>query len=116
MVCLDSYRTAEEIDRVFLRTGIVTSGSQTSEGIVNSASSKPHIVVTTPGPEPAAQDGYRTALVLDSRFLRGDGPGSEIDFVHEVYRTVTRARPACDDGHTMSAGRIDPVFLRMLST
>lgn len=115
-VRLGSHRTAEEIGKAFPGTGIVMSGSQASEGIVDSVSGKPRIVVATPGSEPAAQGGYRAALVLDSRFLRGDGPGSEIGFVRKACRIVARVRPARDGGHVMFAGGIDPVFLRMLST
>ena len=113
---LGSHRTAEEIGKAFPGTGIVMSGSQASEGIVDSVSGKPRIVVATPGSEPAAQGGYRAALVLDSRFLRGDGPGSEIEFVRRACRIVARVRPAREGGHVMFAGGIDPVFLRMLNT
>ena len=115
-VRLGSHRTAEEIGKAFPGKGIVMSGSQASEGIVDSVSGKPRIVVATPGSEPAAQGGYRAALVLDSRFLRGDGPGSEIEFVRRVSRIVARVRPAHEGGHVMFAGGIDPVFLRMLSS
>ena len=115
-VRLGSHRTAEEIGKAFPGTGIVMSGSQASEGIVDSVSGKPRIVVATPGSEPAAQGGYRAALVLDSRFLRGDGPGSEIEFVRRACRIVARVRPAREGGHVMFAGGIDPVFLRMLNT
>ena len=113
---LGSHRTAEEIGKAFPGTGIVMSGSQASEGIVDSVSGKPRIVVATPGSEPAAQGGYRAALVLDSRFLRGDGPGSEIEFVRRACRIVARVRPAREGGHVMFAGGIDPVFLRILNT
>ncbi|MDO4887948.1 MAG: primosomal protein N' [Actinomycetaceae bacterium] len=106
-VRLGSHRTAEEVGRAFPGTGIILSGARTSEGIVESVSAKPRIVVATPGAEPWADGGYAAALVLDSRYLLGQGPGSQIEFLRRITRVASRVRPAREGGHVMFAGGVD---------
>lgn len=56
-------RTAEELGRAFPGVPVLTSGG---DKIVDSIGSGPRVVVSTPGAEPVAEDGYGAAIVLDT--------------------------------------------------
>lgn len=55
-------RTAEELGRAFPGTPIRTSGA---DAVLATVPDKPAVVVSTPGAEPVAEDGYGAALLLD---------------------------------------------------
>ncbi len=112
---IGSHRTAEEFGKAFPGTGVLLSGAQSSDGIIASVSGKPRIVVATPGAEPVAEGGYAAALVLDSRFLKGKGLGSETQFVRRAARVVVRVRPARAGGHVMFVGGADPEIVAALN-
>lgn len=109
-----SHRTAEEIGRAFPGVGILVSGAQASGGIINEISRTSRIVVATPGAEPRVEGGYAAGLVLDSRFLQGDGPGSDIEFVRKISRIASRISPSGGGGHLMFAGGIEPELVSAL--
>lgn len=112
---IGSHRTAEEFGKAFPGTGVVLSGAQSADGIIATVSAKPRIVVATPGAEPAAETGYAAALVLDSRFLAGQGLGSETQFVRRAARAIVRVRPARAGGHVMFVGGADPEAIAALN-
>ncbi|MFT0847127.1 primosomal protein N' [Actinomycetaceae bacterium L2_0104] len=114
-VRIGSHRTAEEFGKAFPGTGVLLSGAQSSDGIIASVSAKPRIVVATPGAEPVAEGGYAAALVLDSRFLKGQGLGSETQFVRRAARVVVRVRPARAGGHVMFVGGADQEIVAALN-
>ena len=111
-----SHRTAEEIGRAFPGVGVILSGAQSADGISENVSDGSRIVVATPGAEPTADGGFAAALVLDSRFLLGEGLGSETDFLRKAGRIVTRVKPARAGGHVMFAGGIEPRLLETLTS
>ncbi len=112
---IGSHRTAEEFGKAFPGTGVVLSGAQSADGIIKTVSAKPRIIVATPGAEPAAETGYAAALVLDSRFLAGQGLGSETQFVRRAARAIVRVRPARAGGHVMFVGGADPEAIAALN-
>lgn len=61
-------RTAEELGRMFPGVRVRTSGGGE---ILDSVPSEPAIIVSTPGAEPVADEGYGAALLLDSWALLG---------------------------------------------
>lgn len=67
-VVVGARRTAEELGRAFPGTQVVTSGG---DAVAHSVGPGPALVVSTPGAEPAAPDGYGAALLLDSWALLG---------------------------------------------
>lgn len=110
-VRVGSHRTAEEIGKAFPGVGIILSGAQSPDGISRSVSTRSRIVVATPGSEPWADAGFAGALVLDSRFLLGNGADAETTFLRHATRVVSRVVPASSGGHVMFAGGIDPRLL-----
>lgn len=56
-------RTAEELGRAFPGVPVHTSGVG---NVVSSVSSKPGLVISTPGAEPVAENGYAATLLLDA--------------------------------------------------
>ncbi|GAA0954334.1 primosomal protein N' [Actinocorallia libanotica] len=61
-------RTAEELGRAFPGVSVRTSGR---DGVLASVGSRPELVVSTPGAEPVAEEGYAAALLLDGWALLG---------------------------------------------
>lgn len=108
---IGSHRTAEELGRAFPGTGIIMSGSQ--DGITETVSSKPRLIVATPGSEPSAQGGYAAALILDARYLMGRGLGAETQFIRRCARVIVRVRAT---GHVMIAGGVEPRIVSTLAT
>ena len=111
---IGSHRTAQEIGRAFPGITVQLSGGS-GGSIIDRIDSTPRIVVATPGAEPVADMGFVAALVLDSRFLRGDGTGSDIEFIRKVSRIASRVRGSRDGGHVMFTGGIDPHVVAMLN-
>jgi primosomal protein N' (replication factor Y) len=56
-------RTAEELGRAFPGVPVHTSGSG---NVLASVSGKPSLVISTPGAEPIAENGYAATLLLDA--------------------------------------------------
>lgn len=113
-VRVGSHRTAEEIGRAFPGVGILVSGAQASGGIIDYVPRSSKIIVATPGSEPSVDGGYAAGLVVDSRFLRGDGPGADVEFIRKISRIASRICPAAQGGHLIFAGGIEPEFVRAL--
>ncbi|WP_157963674.1 primosomal protein N' [Actinocorallia populi] len=61
-------RTAEELGRAFPGVTVRTSGR---DGVLPSVGGRPELVVSTPGAEPVAEEGYAAALLLDGWALLG---------------------------------------------
>ncbi len=59
-------RTAEELGRAFAPAPVLTSGG---EHVVAEVPKGPHVVVSTPGVEPAAPGGYGAAVLLDAAVM-----------------------------------------------
>ena len=112
---IGSHRTAEEIGKAFPGVGVILSGAGSPDGIAHQVRDVPRIIVATPGAEPQAESGYAGALVLDSRYLRGDGLEADISFMRHATRVISLVRSASDGGHVMFAGGIDPASLQALS-
>ncbi|WP_087096669.1 primosomal protein N' [Nocardiopsis sp. JB363] len=75
-VVVGARRTAEELGRAFPALTVRTSGR---EDVLTEVSSKPALVVATPGAEPVAEGGYTAAVLLDGWALlnRADLRASE---------------------------------------
>ncbi|WP_240139945.1 primosomal protein N' [Streptomyces sp. MUM 178J] len=61
-------RTAEELGRVFPAVPVRTSGR---DHVLDSVPGRPALVVSTPGAEPVAEDGYAAAVLLDGWAMLG---------------------------------------------
>ncbi|MFF0965228.1 primosomal protein N' [Streptomyces sp. NPDC003703] len=61
-------RTAEELGRAFPAVPVRTSGR---EHVLDTVPGTPALVVSTPGAEPVAEDGYAAALLLDGWAMLG---------------------------------------------
>ncbi|VDG76441.1 primosome assembly protein PriA [Actinobaculum suis] len=104
---IGSYRTAEEIGRAFPGVGMILSGAGLPEGIIPEVDGKSRIVVATPGAEPRAAGGYAAAVVLDSRYLLGEGLDADTRFIRAIARVISRVRSAEAGGKVMLAGRAE---------
>lgn len=95
-------RTAEELGRAFSQTPVRRSagGSVLTEVGPESA-----IVVTTPGAEPAAADGYAAALLLDTSILllRPDLRAAE-EALRRWFNATALVRPGGDGGTVLAVG------------
>ncbi|WP_344453292.1 primosomal protein N' [Actinocorallia aurantiaca] len=67
-IAVGAGRTAEELGRAFPGVTVRTSGR---DGVLASVGSRPELVVSTPGAEPVAEEGYAAALLLDGWALLG---------------------------------------------
>lgn len=112
---IGSMRTAHEIARAFPGRPIVTSSASDPDGIRKTVDSKPRIVVSTPEAEPSAQGGFAAAVVLDARFLLGQGAGAEIQFLRTLSRIAVRVRPRGQGGHLMVVGETAPGLIAALN-
>ncbi|MDT3400895.1 primosome assembly protein PriA, partial [Streptomyces sp. B1866] len=61
-------RTAEELGRAFPAVPVRTSGR---DHVLATVPDRPALVVSTPGAEPVAENGYAAALLLDGWALLG---------------------------------------------
>ena len=62
-----SGRTAEELGRAFPGTPVASSGRD--GGVIPAVDDKPRLVVSTPGAEPVAAQGYAAAVLLDGAVM-----------------------------------------------
>ncbi|MEV4259295.1 primosome assembly protein PriA, partial [Spirillospora sp. NPDC049652] len=67
-VVVGARRTAEELGRAFPGAAVRTSGR---DGVLDTVGPGKALVVSTPGAEPVAEDGYAAALLLDGWALLG---------------------------------------------
>ena len=67
-VVVGARRTAEELGRAFPGITVITSGG---DSVISTVPAAPALVVSTPGAEPRADNGYGAALLLDSWALLG---------------------------------------------
>ncbi len=112
---IGSSRTVQDIARAFPGYGVLHSSSTAEQGILNAVSSRPRIVVATPGAEPGAKGGYSAAVIVDSRFLQGKGLGAQTRLVRTVTRIAARVRPRSAGGHVMLAGHADRALVAAVS-
>jgi primosomal protein N' (replication factor Y) (superfamily II helicase) len=89
-------RTAEELGRAFSPLPVLTSGGSQ---VLDTVGSEPAVVVATPGAEPVADGGYRTAVLLDGWAMLGL---ASLRAAEEALRRWLNAaalvRPAADGG------------------
>jgi primosomal protein N' (replication factor Y) len=95
-------RTAEELGRAFASTPVVTSGGST---VIADVSSRPALVIATPGAEPVAENGYVAALLLDTWALlgRADLRASE-ETLRRWMAAAALVRPAAAGGQVVVVG------------
>ena len=95
-------RTAEELGRAFPGVPVERSGAGV---VLDVVSSGPRLVVSTPGAEPVAPDGYAAAILLDAWALL-ERPS--LTAGEETLRRWTAAaalvRPASEGGRVVVAG------------
>ena len=95
-------RTAEELGRAFPGVPVERSGAGT---VLDVAGAGPRLVVSTPGAEPVAPDGYAAALLLDAWALL-DRPtllaGEEA--LRRWLAAAALVRPASQGGRVVLAG------------
>lgn len=95
-------RTAEELGRAFPGVPVERSGAGTVLDVVKAG---PRLVVSTPGAEPVAPDGYVAALLLDAWALL-DRPtllaGEEA--LRRWLAAAALVRPAAEGGRVVLAG------------
>ncbi len=90
-------RFAEEIGRSFPNTPIINSSG---EHIVNTVSSSPCLVISTPGAQPKSQDGYAAVALLEGlRF-----------FGHSELRSTESSREIFFQSAAM-AQELNPIFV-----
>lgn len=84
-------RTAHELGRAFPDVAIVSS---TADHPVREVSSRPAVVVSTPGVEPIAEEGYSAALLLDgdSQLMR-EGLDVPRQVLMRWFRAASLVRP-----------------------
>jgi len=70
-VRIGSERTAEELGRAFPGVPVRVSGAGATGGVLNQVSSRPALVVATPGAEPVADGGFAAAVLLDAQVGAG---------------------------------------------
>jgi primosomal protein N' (replication factor Y) len=89
-------RTAEELGRAFSPLPVLTSGGSR---VLDRVGSEPAVIVATPGAEPAADGGYRAAVLLDGWAMLG---AASLRAAEEALRRWLNAaalvRPAADGG------------------
>lgn len=108
---LGSHRTAQEIGRAFRSVNIHISGVGESVAEVDS---KPRIVVSTPGVEPAAAGGYAAGVILDAGYLlRSTRLDAESYFLRTVAHTAARIRPRTDGGKLLVVGDVPNELVRV---
>ncbi|MGC9668599.1 primosomal protein N' [Planosporangium sp. 12N6] len=94
-------RTAEEMGRAFPGVPVRTSGR---DGILAGVPAQPALVVSTPGAEPVAADGYGAVLLLDTWALltRADLRAGE-ETLRRWFAAAALARPAHRGGKVVVA-------------
>lgn len=68
---IGSERTAEELRRAFPGVPVISSAARARDGVVEQVSSRPSLVIATPGAEPHVSGGYVLAVLLDAHVGSG---------------------------------------------
>ena len=93
---IGAHRTAEELGKAFAGTPVITSSG---DAMVSAVPAEPAVVVATPGAEPAADDGYGAALLLDAWALLGrPGVPAAEDTLRRWMAAAALVRPRGDGG------------------
>ena len=95
-------RTAEELGRAFPGVPVERSGAGT---VLDTVAPGPRLVVSTPGAEPVAPDGYAAALLLDAWALieRPSLTAGE-EALRRWLAAAALVRPASEGGRVVLAG------------
>lgn len=97
-----SLRTAEEWGRSFPSTPVATSGG---DHVLDTVSSRPVIVIATPGAEPVAEGGYAAAVLLDTWLSLGlPGLRATEESVRRWFNIASLVRPADAGGRVVAVG------------
>jgi primosomal protein N' (replication factor Y) len=99
---LGDRRTAEEVGRAFPSVNVRTSSG---DRVLDSVSSKPSIVVATPGAEPVADGGYSCVVLLDTWLMlaRPDLRTAE-ESLRRWFAAAALARAGRDGGRVVAVG------------
>jgi primosomal protein N' (replication factor Y) len=101
-VRVGSARTAEELGRAFTGVPVRLSSASAPGGVIDAVPATPALVVATPGAEPVAQSGYRTALLLDAAVMTGGtGLAAGTEALHRWLAAASLVRP---DGQVLLVG------------
>jgi primosomal protein N' (replication factor Y) (superfamily II helicase) len=97
-----SLRTAEEWGRSFPQTSVVTSGG---DHVLDSVTSEPGIVISTPGAEPHAEGGFAAAVLLDT-WLSLSRPGLRAteEAVRRWFNIAALVRGGDEGGRVIAVG------------
>ena len=95
-------RTAEELGRAFPGVPVERSGAGTVLDVVGAG---PRLVVSTPGAEPVAPDGYAAALLLDAwALLERPSLHAGEESLRRWLAAAALVRPASEGGRVVLAG------------
>jgi primosomal protein N' (replication factor Y) len=101
-VRVGSARTAEELGRAFTGVPVRLSSASAPGGVLDAVPGTPALVVATPGAEPVAESGYRTALLLDAAVMTGGtGLAAGTEALHRWLAAASLVRP---DGQVLLVG------------
>jgi len=97
-----SERTAEELGRAFPKVPVLRSSAGR---VLDRVDDRSALVVATPGAEPAADDGYAAALLLDTRLMlaRPDLRTAE-ESLRRWLAAAALVRPAARGGSVVAVG------------
>jgi len=108
-VRVGSQRTAEELGRAFPGVPVQVSGAAAAGGVLAAVSSRPALVVATPGAEPVADGGYAAALLLDAAASTGHvGLDVAQDALARWLAAAALVRPASAGGQVLLVGDAAP--------
>lgn len=89
-------RTAEELGRAFPGAVVISSAG---DHVLDSVDDSPRVVVSTPGAEPVAQDGYAAVILLDGNaMLSRESLRAGEDTLRRWFNAAVLARPASEGG------------------
>jgi primosomal protein N' (replication factor Y) len=95
-------RTAEELGRAFPGVPVERTGAGT---VLDTVPAGPRIVVSTPGAEPLAPDGYAAALLLDAwALLERPSLTAGEESLRRWLAAAALVQPAADGGRVVLAG------------
>jgi len=108
-VRVGSQRTAEELGRAFAGVPVQVSGAAAAGGVLGTVSSRPALVVATPGAEPVAEGGYAAALLLDAAVSTAHvGLDVAQDALARWLAAAALVRPATAGGQVLLVGDAAP--------
>ncbi|WIY83905.1 primosomal protein N' [Propionimicrobium sp. PCR01-08-3] len=99
---IGSGRTAEELGRAF--PGVLVRESS-GDRVIDEVGVQPALVISTPGAEPPAEQGYAAAVLLDAtRLLERPDLRAGEEAVRRWMNAVALVRPAAEDGTVCIVG------------